>query len=485
MNKNIIFVIIGLLIFGGSVFSYYQIEVFDEKNISDTKASISDSITNRLELSDRRISSIALAYEGFYRGSNMVEENEFKEFSDLILSENPLIKDVSIHQDGLVTQWFLNPNLVGMPSTSTSQSFLSKNNDDALLFLFNVKDFDDLKILLLVDASKLIHEDSIFSTNYKLNIINSDTGEIIYSNQFVDELNSKNVVFTDSELNNGIETTFQSTLVPYGNEKNLVFKIQLWTTLFEDYDDYYQMTIPIGGFVLAIIVTLLLVRSEKMRIEIAEKTDSLVKSEKLASIGELSARLAHDLRNPLSVIKNDVEILHEKKILPENEFARLSRAIGRMSHQIDHVLQFIKSKPLQPIENSIVVMINSVLTTLHIPKNVSITLPKNDAKVKVDRQQFEVVISNLILNSIQAVDENGSIDIRIRENQNHVTTEIQDSGEGIPSENIDKIFDPLFTTKQKGTGLGLASCKNIVEKHGGKIEVNTNPTVFSIILPKN
>jgi len=88
------------------------------------------------------------------------------------------------------------------------------------------------------------------------------------------------------------------------------------------------------------------------------------------------------------------------------------------------------------------------------------------------------------LNSIQAMHEGGTIEISISEKDNMAVLEFTDSGEGISDENLGKVFEPLFTTKQNGTGLGLASCKNIVEQHMGKISVKNNPTTFIIELPK-
>ena len=97
---------------------------------------------------------------------------------------------------------------------------------------------------------------------------------------------------------------------------------------------------------------------------------------------------------------------------------------------------------------------------------------------------MEVVFSNLITNAVQAIENNGELNLRINEEPNEVIVEIEDSGPGIPQENISKIFDPLFTTKPTGTGLGLVSCKNIVEQHGGTISVRNNPTVFSCEIAK-
>jgi two-component system sensor histidine kinase HydH len=91
----------------------------------------------------------------------------------------------------------------------------------------------------------------------------------------------------------------------------------------------------------------------------------------------------------------------------------------------------------------------------------------------------------LINNACCAINNDGQITFRIVENDDDVLIEIEDSGKGIPEGEIDKIFEPLFTTKQTGTGLGLSSCQSIVEAHEGKIYVKNNPTTFSISLPKN
>jgi signal transduction histidine kinase len=96
---------------------------------------------------------------------------------------------------------------------------------------------------------------------------------------------------------------------------------------------------------------------------------------------------------------------------------------------------------------------------------------------------MSIVFVNLLLNSIQAMDPQGKIAIRFYPSQDNIVIEFVDSGPGIATNILPKIFDPLFTTKQHGTGLGLATCKNIIEGHGGKIYVKNNPTTFTIVLP--
>ena len=95
-----------------------------------------------------------------------------------------------------------------------------------------------------------------------------------------------------------------------------------------------------------------------------------------------------------------------------------------------------------------------------------------------------MVFDNLITNALQSINDNGCITIRIIDLENDVIIDVEDSGPGVPDDIISKIFEPLFTTKKKGTGLGLASCKSIVEQHGGTISVKNDPSTFSIKLPK-
>ena len=110
---------------------------------------------------------------------------------------------------------------------------------------------------------------------------------------------------------------------------------------------------------------------------------------------------------------------------------------------------------------------------------------ETDVSIICDSRQLEIVFSNILMNAIQAMENSGQIKVRIIENEEDVNIEIEDSGPGVPEDKIDEIFDPLFTTKASGTGLGLVSCKNIIEQHKGSIKVKNNPTIFEIKIPKN
>src|SRR5574338_396752 len=223
--------------------------------------------------------------------------------------------------------------------------------------------------------------------------------------------------------------------------------------------------------------------------EIKEKTEKLNQAERLSQIGELASRLAHDLRNPLSVAKGTTQLIKiTNKNLDEITLKRLDlieKSIFRMTHQIDGVLSFVRGTPALKIQPaSLNEIIISSLQTLMIPANITINVPKDDIVVLCDSQKIQVVFANIIFNAIQAMGENtGTINIRAKRKQDLIEIKIEDSGPGISDDIIEKIFEPLFTTKQEGTGLGLASCRTIIEQHNGKIAASNKPTTFTIVLP--
>ncbi|MGI0007049.1 MAG: porin PorA family protein [Nitrosotalea sp.] len=251
--------------------------------------------------------------------------------------------------------------------------------------------------------------------------------------------------------------------------------------------DVYGRIIPILFSIILASICIGIVAYQKQKQKIAEARLRKEKDEKFAIVGLLSSRLAHDIRNPLAVIKNGIALLeHEIKDQKSIErFNMIDKAILAIIHQIDDVMDFVRNRPLNLSENEIISIVNRSVKSLIVPEGVTITIEPSDIKVKCDSKQLETVFNNLITNAIESVGEHGTITVRVKQVQNFIHVEIQDSGPGVPPDLIDKIFEPLFTTKQVGTGLGLVSCKNIIEKHGGKITIHNNPTIFTVSMPKN
>jgi two-component system sensor histidine kinase HydH len=228
---------------------------------------------------------------------------------------------------------------------------------------------------------------------------------------------------------------------------------------------------------------------DQLERQVNEKTDELIKSQKLAIIGELASRMAHDLRNPLSTIKNVVELMENKQKLRIEEkiiyYGKLHRAIDRISHQVDDVLEYGRASQLSLQSANITNIIRQVISDSNISKDIKINIDNVDLRMNVDTRKMEAVITNLIINAVQAIDGRGTINVRILDNGSNAIFAVEDSGPGINPQDLPKIFDPLFTTKQTGTGLGLSICKKIIEQHGGNITVKNSPTTFIVRLPKN
>ena len=212
-----------------------------------------------------------------------------------------------------------------------------------------------------------------------------------------------------------------------------------------------------------------------------------LKNEKMVTIGKLSSRLAHDLRNPLSIIRASLEnlkVLYGTDVAKLKQFDKVDRSIDRITHQVSEVLDFVKGEPSELNRVKMSEIIAESIDSLVIPDNIKLIIPKNDVELLCDKKQFSAALNNLILNGIQAIDGTGTIEITVEENDNEIIIQVKDSGKGIPKEHLEQVFEPLFTTKMQGTGLGLVSVKSTVDAHGGIISVTSPPTIFTITLPK-
>jgi len=200
--------------------------------------------------------------------------------------------------------------------------------------------------------------------------------------------------------------------------------------------------------------------------------------------------MAHDVRTPLTVLKNQVDLMKlqfskNENVIMLDSVNRMDRAISIITNQFDDILHFLREEPMYDLkEYSLQGILKDSLFGMKIPSNVNIVMSQNDSIVSCDKNKLEHVFANMIQNSTHALESGGVISLKISEKGDYITVAITDSGPGIAEKNMDKIFDPLFTTKKHGTGLGLTICRQIIQDHGGNITVENNPTTFTITLPK-
>ena len=173
---------------------------------------------------------------------------------------------------------------------------------------------------------------------------------------------------------------------------------------------------------------------------------------------------------------------NEDQIL-SNSLSRMEDAISHITNQINDILGFIKKPSIDITSCDLSEVIEKSIGEVRCPPEVTINFEPSSCKTECDVIKIRGIITNIVQNGVQAMGNNGEITISLEKDAEGVKIEIKDSGPGIPDENLEKIFEPMFTTKATGTGLGLASCKQILEMHKGTIAVKNNPTTFTITLP--
>jgi PAS domain S-box-containing protein len=207
--------------------------------------------------------------------------------------------------------------------------------------------------------------------------------------------------------------------------------------------------------------------------------ERLILAERLSSLGELTAGVAHELRNPLAGIKINTQILSRKKDLPEMEQRLLDSTrdgIDKIQKIVEDMLDFARPRAANfkyEEINEIVEKSLSIFQAKLKRGNIShIFEPgKGLPQVYIDAHQIQQVLINLFLNAIQAMENGGTLTVRtLRENPNGVRVEVADTGIGIPQAHLKKIFDPFFTTKSEGTGLGLSISLKILENHKATLD---------------
>ena len=232
----------------------------------------------------------------------------------------------------------------------------------------------------------------------------------------------------------------------------------------------------------------LLKQNENLLSEVESKSSDLVKSERLATIGTMASRVAHDLKNPLTIMHTYAEmltpeILSKLESKDKEKWLRMQNSIFDMDRIIEDVLDFARTTEIKKKSSSFMSILKLAMNHVKFSYGITVNLPEKNITIKCDPRKIEGVLSNLLNNAVQAVDGQGEVNVTTSVDSNILTVNISDSGPGIPEKNLEKVFEPMFTTKTTGTGLGLVICKSIVEQHGGTISVSNKPTTFTITLP--
>ncbi|WP_066062927.1 ATP-binding protein [Neobacillus soli] len=223
-----------------------------------------------------------------------------------------------------------------------------------------------------------------------------------------------------------------------------------------------------------------------------EHTERLIqKSEKLALLGQMAAGIAHEIRNPLTSIKGFIQLLRSNQ-RKEEYFEIVLSELDRINTIVGEFL--VLSKPTAVVfrEQDIKVLIKDVVTLINtqsILNNVQIfvELDRDLPMISCEENQLKQVFLNLLKNAIEAMPMGGNIDVMVKEKEEgKISIQIIDQGVGIPKERISTLGEPFYTTKEKGTGLGLMTCYKIIESHKGELTIQSKEnegTTIEVILP--
>ena len=230
--------------------------------------------------------------------------------------------------------------------------------------------------------------------------------------------------------------------------------------------------------------------------ELREAQAEVQRSERLAALGQLSAGLAHEIRNPLGVISASAEIL-EKNVATENEVARevfgfIRSEVHRTNELVTRFLNFTRPSPLQKETADLNDVVRRAVSQLmeQVKSRTGDIQIKQDLhelpRFSFDATLIESAVLNLLLNGYEAMSAGGTLLVRTRRDGSMARIEVVDSGVGIKQDQMENIFNPFFTTKPDGVGLGLAMVSKFVDSHGGKISVSSKAgqgATFRILLP--
>lgn len=227
-------------------------------------------------------------------------------------------------------------------------------------------------------------------------------------------------------------------------------------------------------------------------LELAHK--EIIQSEKLATLGHISAGMAHEIRNPLNSINLFAQILQSAPELDDenrNYVDKISQEVERIDKILLQMLAASRGENKQRMRVDLLNILNKVLSDAKIQINaqkieVDCSLDAAAPMIEADPIEVEQIFTNLIANALFEMPEGGRLGVRLTSDAENLHVKISDTGKGVPTENLSRLFDPFFTTKEKGTGFGLSVVLRIVKGCGGKIDVENNSAggaTFIVVLP--
>jgi signal transduction histidine kinase len=230
--------------------------------------------------------------------------------------------------------------------------------------------------------------------------------------------------------------------------------------------------------------------------ELKSAQDELVTKERLAAMGSMASVVGHEIRNPLAVINNSIFFIKTKLVKSDKLDDKLGKHVRNIEEEIkqansiiNEILNYSRSRDLKPKVMSINAFLQKTLSTFPFPSHVEVVqdLDRNDPLVSIDDEEMRQAVRNIIGNAIDVMPQAGTLEVRTEVFRNDwVRISLRDTGPGIPPDVLNKMFNPFYTTKARGTGLGLAVVTKALTRHEGRVEVTSQVgkgTLFRLYVP--
>ncbi len=358
-----------------------------------------------------------------------------------------------------------------MSMTLEKDSIELKQKEERISILLTAFETSNAAIAIIDNEDRVIEVNDKFTKIVELpksKIINSQIRDV----QFSGDLNSEYDKIKDAIKQNN---TFEGEITIHVNGESRTILLTVTPFSYEDnnIDGYLMVEVDI---------------TELISLEL-----KLAESEKLAALGKMAAILAHEIKTPLTSIKMNSDILYESLELNSDDktsFQIIKKEIERLNNLVKDVLQFSRKINIVKSEFNLSSFIEDIFSNMKIKvaeKNFRMINNNNDKIIFADNDKLKQVFINLLENAYEAATDNGEIKISSTISENNIIVSFEDNGNGINSDIRNKIFEPFYTSKASGTGLGLAVSKKIIEEHNGNISLlysEPGATVFEISIPK-
>jgi PAS domain S-box-containing protein len=403
-------------------------------------------------------------------------------------NEDPVIRSY------MAVPLIVSNHVIGILSISNSKPDMFRQKDVQMISIIGSQ------VAAILEANRTLNETRQFS-NHILENVNS--GIIVIDN-------IQRVITFNKQAEN--ITGYSRDEVIGKDIKSIPLKESPWSwfvldTLLVDkqYSDVESYIITKNGDKKPVSISTSLLRDDKKRKNgatcvfrdisgIKMLQEKVRRVDRLAMMGQCTAALAHEIRNPLLPIRTAASILLRKEYLEEEEKNLIKivfKEAERLNTSLNNFMKLAKSSTEKPIRTNVLDIVNETYQLLKYrcqSKDISVKVfcDRKDYYIYIPPSSLKEIFLNLYINSIDAMEEGGKIKITLRKNEEKIIIDFRDTGCGIPEENLYKIFDPFFTTKDQGTGLGLSVVHNIVNNVGGDINVYNcidGGTRFQISLP--